>query len=92
MEYDAENKKITLTIYIQNGLAEFIFDNVSVFEYNQQKLSNSISEDIDAEVVTTEFNEGVLKIIVSEYKDELFDEDYFQINIKAESVTINPLD
>ena len=92
MEYDAENKKLTLTIYIQNGLAEFIFDNVSVFEYNQQKLSNSISEDIDAEVVTTEFNEGVLKIIVSEYKDELFDEDYFQINIKAESVTINPLD
>ena len=68
-----------------------IFDNVSLFEYDGHEFK-SILEDIDTEVITTEFKDDVLKIIIREYNDEPFDEDYFQIKIKAESVTINPLD
>lgn len=91
IEYSAENKKLTLTVYNQHGLTELIFDSVSLFEYDGHEFKN-ILEDIDTEVVTTEFKDDVLKIIIREYKDAPFDEDYFQIKIKAESVTINPLD
>jgi len=91
IEYTAENKKLILTVNNQQGFTELIFDSVSLFEYDGHEFKN-ILEDIDTEVVTTEFKDDVLKIIIREYKDAPFDEDYFQINIKAESVTINPLD
>ena len=97
IEYDATNKRLTLTIDFcfwmqiwydketpENGLISVIFDNVSLFEYEQHDFIN-ILENIDTEVRRTEFENEVLKIFIFEYKD--IEDAFWWIKIKADNVT-----
>ena len=98
IEYDATNKRLTLTIDFcfwmqiwydketpENGLISVIFDNVSLFEYEQHDFIN-ILENIDTEVRRTEFENEVLKIFIFEYKD--IEDAFWWIKIKADNVTV----
>lgn len=104
VEFDAENKKLTLTIDFcfwmqlwyeqgkpENGYIAVTFENVSFFEYEQHEFSN-ILENLDTEIRTAEIDEnGALEILMWEYLKKIDDDIYPILKVKAENVTVEEL-
>lgn len=104
VEFDAENKKLTLTIDFcfwmqlwyeqgkpENGYIAVTFENVSFFEYEQHEFSN-ILENLDTEIDHIEIDEnGALEILMWEYLKKIDDDIYSILKVKAENVTVEEL-
>lgn len=100
IEYDAANKKLTLTIdfcfwmqlwynadELPNGYIAVTFEDVSLFEYEQHDFS-SILENLDTEIDHTEIGENeLLEIFILEYKT-VDKDDFWWLKIKAENVSV----
>ena len=104
--YDAENKKLTLTIEfcfwmqnwfcegeLKNGLIDVRFENVAVFEYENHDFQN-ILDDIDTEVVQTEISDdNILEIVIREYTSfQPLEMDFWIMKIKADNVEVTELE
>ncbi len=103
IDYDEENRRLTLTIDFcfwmqrwynksydaENGLITVTFNNVSAFECGRRDFEN-FEYDLDTEIDHTEIDEdGALKIIVREYLSyQPLEEEYWQIKINADNVTV----
>lgn len=103
INYDAENKTLILEIDFRfwmqlwydkntpkNGLIAVIFENVSMFEYENHEF-NSILENLDTEIDHTEITTNeVLEIYIREYPLSGKDK-FWWIKIKAENVTVEEI-
>lgn len=104
IEYDAENKKLTLTIDFcfwmqlwyeqgkpENGYIAVTFENVSFYEYEDREIT-AVLDNLDTEIRTAKIDEtGALEILMWEYLKKIDDDIYPTIKIKAENVTIEEL-
>ncbi len=104
IEYDAENKKLTLTIDFcfwmqlwyeqgkpENGYIAVTFENVSFYEYEDHEIT-AVLENLDTEIRTAEIDEnGALEILMWEYLKKIDDDIYPILKVKAENVTVEEL-
>ena len=104
VEFDAENKKLTLTIDFcfwmqlwyeqgkpENGYIAVTFENVSFYEYEDHEIT-AVLENLDTEIRTAEIDEnGALKILMWEYLKKIDDDIYPILKVKAENVTVEEL-
>ena len=104
IEYDAENKKLTLTIDFcfwmqnwyekgkpENGYIAVTFENVSLFEYEQHEFSN-ILENLDTEIDHIEIaTDEMLEIYIWEYNSPTEKDNFWWIKIRAENITVEEL-
>jgi len=101
VEFDAENKKLTLTIDLcfwmqlwyeqgkpENGYIAVTFENVSFYEYEDHEITKILS-DLDTEIRTTKIDEtGALEILMWESYSKFDDDIYPILKVKAEKVTV----
>ena len=101
VEFDAENKKLTLTIDFcfwmqlwyeqgkpENGYIAVTFENVSFYEYEDHEITKILS-DLDTEIRTTKIDEtGALEILMWESYSKFDDDIYPILKVKAEKVTV----
>ena len=104
VEFDAENKKLTLTIDFcfwmqlwyeqgkpENGYIAVTFENVSFYEYVDHEIT-AVLENLDTEIRTAEIDEnGALEILMWEYLKKIDDDIYPILKVKAENVTVEDL-
>ena len=104
IEYDAENKKLTLTIDFcfwmqewysennpENGLIAVTFENVSFYEYEDYDPSKLFS-DCTPEILDTEIENDMLILHTFEFVRYEPGEDLYPImRIKAENVTVEEI-
>lgn len=105
IEYDAENKKLTLTIDFcfwmqlwyekgkpENGYIAVIFENVSFYEYEDYDPSKLFS-DLTPEILDTNVeDDGTLVLFTFEFVRYEPGEDLYPImRIRAENVTVEEL-
>ena len=104
VEFDAENKKLTLTIdfcfwmqlwynaeELPNGYIAVTFENVSFYEYEDHEIT-AVLEDLDTEIRTTKIDEtGALEIIMWEYLKKIDDDIYPTLKVKAEKVNVKEI-
>lgn len=104
VEFDAENKKLTLTIDFcfwmqlwyeqgkpENGYIAVTFENVSFYEYEDHEIT-AVLENLDTEIRTAEIDEnGALEILMWEYLKKIDDDIYPILKVKAENVTVEEL-
>ncbi len=106
IEYDAENKTLTLTIEFcfwmqlwydkttpKNGLIAVTFEDVSLFEYDDD-IADRIFSDIDSEIREAELDaNGNLEFFSVEYNyDSDSDDIYWLLKIKAANVEVTELE
>lgn len=106
IDFDAENKTLTLTIEFcfwmqnwydkttpKNGLIAVTFENVSLFEYDDD-ISDKIFSNIDSEIRDAELNaDGCLEFFSVEYSyDSGRDDIYWLLKINATNVEVTELE
>ena len=105
IEYDAENKTLTLTIEFcfwaqlwydkttpKNGLIAVTFEDVSLFEYDDD-IADKIFSDIDSEIRDAELDaDGRLNFFSVEYDYSSDDDIYWLLKIKAANVEVTELE
>lgn len=104
VEFDAENKKLTLTIDFcfwmqlwyeqgkpENGYIAVTFENVSLYDYEDHEIT-AVLENLDTEIRDTKIDEtGALEILMWESYSKFDDDIYPILKIKAEKVTVEEL-
>ena len=104
VEFDAENKKLTLTIdfcfwmqnwynaeELPNGYIAVTFENVSFYDYEDHEIT-AVLEDLETEIRTTKIDEtGALEIIMWEYLKKIDDDIYPTLKVKAEKVNVKEI-
>ena len=105
IEYDAENKTLTMKIdfcfWMQlwykkpeptNGFIRVTFEDVSLFEYDED-IADRIFSDIDSEIRDAELDaDGNLEFFSVEYDYNSDDDIYWLLKIKAANVEVIELE
>ena len=106
IDFDAENKTLTLTIEFcfwmqnrydkttpKNGLIAVTFEDVSLFEYDDD-IADRIFSNIDSEIRNAELDaDGNLEIFSVEYNYNADSDDiYWLLKIKAANVEVTELE
>ena len=104
--YDAENKKIILTIefcfwmqnwYIEtepsNGKISATFENVTLFEYDENISDKIFSDELDNEILNAKLENEILFLNVRETVNyQPIQEIFYNLRIKAENVEVTELE
>lgn len=101
--YDAEHKKLVLTIefcfwmqnwYVEcepsNGKISVTFENVSLFEHDENISDRIFSEELDSEIYSADIDDDGNFVIFS--VDTACDEIYWQLKIKSKNVEVVELE
>ncbi len=107
IEYDAANKTLVLTIELcfwmqnwydkttpKNGLIAVTFEDVSVFEYDENISDKIFSPELDSEIWDAELDgDGCLHFFSVEYAYNSDGNDiYWNLKIKADNVEVEELE
>ncbi len=107
INFDEKNKNLTLTIefcfWMQNwykndeptnGKISVIFENVSLFEYDENISDRIFSNELDSEIYSAEIDDDGNFVIFS--VETIYDSDcddiYWQLKIKSENVKVTELE
>lgn len=104
--YDAENKKIVLTIefcfwmqnwYVEtepsNGKISVTFENVSLFDYDENISDRIFSDELDNEIQNAKLENEILFLNLCETVSyQPLQEIFYNIQIKAENVEVVELE
>lgn len=106
IDFDAENKTLTMKIEFcfwmqnwydkttpKNGLIAVTFENVSLFEYDDD-IADKIFDELDSEIRDAELDaDGCLEFFSVEYSYNLESDDiYWLLKIKAANVEVTELE
>ena len=104
--FDAENKTLTLTIEFcfwmqnwydkttpKNGLIAVTFEDVSIFEYDDDIADKIFSDELDSEIRDAELDaDGNLEFFSVEYDYNSDDDIYWLLKINAANVDVTELE
>ena len=106
IEYDAENKTLTMKIEFcfwmqnwydkttpKNGLIAVTFEDVSLFEYDDDIADRIFSDELDSEIRDAELDaDGNLEFFSVEYDCNSDDDIYWLLKINAANVEVTELE